>query len=41
MTWHEVQSRLLDVQKEQQMCVHKQELTQLGTHVGAAASRRH
>ena len=30
MTWHEVQRRLLDVQKEQQMCVHKSELTQLG-----------
>lgn len=30
MTWHEVQRRLLDVQKEQQMCIHKLELTQLG-----------
>ncbi len=29
MTWHEVQKRLLDVQKEQQMCIHKQELTEL------------
>ena len=30
MTWHEVQSRLLEVQKEQQMCIHKIELTELG-----------
>ena len=30
MTWHEVQTKLLDVQKEQQMCIHKTELTQLG-----------
>ena len=30
MTWHEVQRRLLEVQKEQQMCIHKQELTELG-----------
>lgn len=29
MTWHEVQGRLLEVQKEHQMCVHKRELTQL------------
>ncbi|ESP03176.1 hypothetical protein LOTGIDRAFT_137839 [Lottia gigantea] len=29
MTWHEVQRRLLEVQKEQQMCVHKSELTEL------------
>lgn len=29
MTWHEVQRRLLEVQTEQQMCVHKQELTEL------------
>jgi autophagy-related protein 9 len=29
MTWHEVQLRLLEVQKEQQICIHKQELTQL------------
>lgn len=29
MTWHEVQAKLLDVQKEQQMCIHKTELTQL------------
>jgi len=29
MTWHEVQKRLIDVQKEQQMCIHKAELTQL------------
>ena len=31
MTWHEVQARVLEVQKEHQMCVHKRELTQLGT----------
>ncbi|GFN75657.1 autophagy-related protein 9 [Plakobranchus ocellatus] len=29
MTWHEVQIRLLEVQKEQQICIHKQELTEL------------
>ncbi|XP_074659348.1 autophagy-related protein 9A-like [Tubulanus polymorphus] len=29
MTWHEVQYRLLEVQKEQQMCIHKQELSGL------------
>lgn len=29
MTWHEVQRRVLEVQKEQQMCIHKQELTEL------------
>ena len=29
MTWHEVQKRLIEVQKEQQMCIHKTELTQL------------
>ncbi|XP_056007904.1 autophagy-related protein 9A-like isoform X2 [Ostrea edulis] len=29
MTWHEVQRCLLEVQKEQQMCIHKQELTEL------------
>ncbi|KAK7110054.1 autophagy-related protein 9A-like [Littorina saxatilis] len=29
MTWHEVQTRVLEVQKEHQMCVHKRELTQL------------
>lgn len=33
MTWHEVQAKLLDVQKEQQMCIHKTELTQLGITV--------
>ena len=31
MTWHEVQNRLREVQKEQQMCIHKAELTELGT----------
>ncbi|KAH3716327.1 autophagy-related protein 9A-like [Dreissena polymorpha] len=29
MTWHEVQSKLLEVQKVQQMCIHKADLTQL------------
>ncbi|KAL3831621.1 hypothetical protein ACJMK2_023354 [Sinanodonta woodiana] len=29
MTWHEVQRKLLEVQKEQQMCIHKTELTEL------------
>lgn len=28
-TWHDVLTRLLEVQKEQQMCIHKQELTEL------------
>lgn len=30
MTWHEVQCRLREVQHEQQMCVHKSDLTELG-----------
>jgi autophagy-related protein 9 len=30
LTWHEIQRRLLEVQKEQQMCIHKQELSELG-----------
>ncbi|XP_014283339.1 autophagy-related protein 9A isoform X2 [Halyomorpha halys] len=29
VTWHEVQKRLLDVQKEQLICIHKTELTEL------------
>lgn len=29
MTWHEVQKRLILVQKEQQICIHKSDLTQL------------
>ncbi|XP_014679161.1 PREDICTED: autophagy-related protein 9A-like [Priapulus caudatus] len=29
MTWHEVQKRLLEAQKTQQMCVHKRELSEL------------
>lgn len=29
MTWHEVQSKLLEVQKDQQMCIHKKDLVQL------------
>lgn len=29
LTWHEIQRRMLEVQKEQQMCIHKQELTEL------------
>lgn len=28
-TWHEVQKRVIEVQKEQEMCVHKRELTEL------------
>ncbi|XP_015188783.1 PREDICTED: autophagy-related protein 9A isoform X1 [Polistes dominula] len=28
-TWHEVQSRVIEVQKEQEMCIHKRELTEL------------
>lgn len=31
MTWHEVQRKLLEAQKELQMCIHKAELTELGT----------
>jgi len=36
MTWHEVQRKLLEAQKELQMCIHKAELTELGTsdHIG-------
>lgn len=30
MTWHEVQRRLLEVQKDLKMCIHKPELTELG-----------
>ncbi|XP_064613606.1 autophagy-related protein 9A-like [Liolophura sinensis] len=29
MTWHEVQRRVLEVQKEQHMCIHKRNLTEL------------
>lgn len=29
MTWHEVQTRVRAVQIEQQMCIHKKELTEL------------
>nr|CAB3224237.1 autophagy-related protein 9A [Phallusia mammillata] len=29
MTWHDVQQRLMLVQEEQQMCIHKQQLTEL------------
>ncbi|XP_060575808.1 autophagy-related protein 9A-like [Ruditapes philippinarum] len=29
LTWHEVQTRILEVQKDQQMCIHKSDLTQL------------
>lgn len=29
LTWHEVQAQLIEAQKEQQMCIHKTELTQL------------
>jgi len=36
MTWHEVQRKLLEAQKELHMCIHKAELTELGwnEHVG-------
>ncbi|KZC08899.1 PREDICTED: autophagy-related protein 9A [Dufourea novaeangliae] len=29
LTWHEVQKRVREVQKEQEMCIHKRELTEL------------
>lgn len=29
LTWHEVQKRVRDVQSEQQMCIHKEQLTEL------------
>lgn len=29
LTWHEVQRRIRDVQSEQQMCIHKEQLTEL------------
>ncbi|XP_023932449.1 autophagy-related protein 9A [Lingula anatina] len=29
LTWHEVQKRVVEVQQEQQMCIHKKELTEL------------
>ncbi|XP_059490836.1 autophagy-related protein 9A [Neocloeon triangulifer] len=29
LTWHEVQQKVRDVQKEQQMCIHKQDLSEL------------
>lgn len=28
-TWHEVQKRIREVQTEQQMCIHKEQLTEL------------
>lgn len=28
-TWHEVQKRIREVQMEQQMCIHKEQLTEL------------
>lgn len=28
-TWHEIQKRIIEVQKEQEMCIHKRELTEL------------
>nr|XP_018666906.1 autophagy-related protein 9A [Ciona intestinalis] len=31
-TWHEVQQRLMLVQEEQQMCIHKQQLTELDVY---------
>ncbi|XP_034184864.1 autophagy-related protein 9 isoform X2 [Osmia lignaria lignaria] len=29
LTWHEIQKRVREVQKEQEMCIHKRELTEL------------
>lgn len=29
LTWHEVQRRVREVQKEQQMCIHKTDLSEL------------
>ncbi|XP_033327331.1 autophagy-related protein 9 isoform X2 [Megalopta genalis] len=29
LTWHEIQKRVKEVQKEQEMCIHKRELTEL------------
>lgn len=29
LTWHEVQRKVIEVQKEQEMCIHKRELTEL------------
>lgn len=29
LTWHEVQKRIMEVQSEQQMCIHKEQLTEL------------
>lgn len=28
-TWHEIQKKVIEVQKEQEMCIHKRELTEL------------
>lgn len=28
-TWHEIQKRIREVQAEQQMCIHKEHLTEL------------
>ena len=32
MTWHDVQRRLLEVQREHEMCVHKKDLTELDVY---------
>ncbi|KAJ8666771.1 hypothetical protein QAD02_008433, partial [Eretmocerus hayati] len=29
MTWHEIQRRIIEVQKDLEMCIHKRELTEL------------
>lgn len=29
VTWHEIQSRIREVQLEQQMCIHKKDLSEL------------
>lgn len=33
LQWQDVQNRLIEVQKVHQMCVHKEELTELGLFV--------
>lgn len=32
-TWHEVQKRIRDVQTEQQMCIHKEQLSELDIYM--------
>ena len=33
LQWQDVQKRLIEVQKVHQMCVHKEELTELGLYL--------